>query len=130
MRLKWHDIFFGSVVALFIAMIVFLSGCAPKEYYGVAGPEDRCPVVTVENANWADVAIYMTSPYQRIATVTGHTEKDITVCRLEGRPAEFHIRAIGGAFKLTLRGAIDYVGSDTWIKIYVGPSPNLSFIIG
>ena len=119
--------------ALTLVAILLLSGCStgrPYGQYGEIRPDEYCPTVEVENANWADVAVYMTSPRQRIGFVGGHTTKDLSVCDLKGRPSEFEVRAIGGAFRLPLKGSIGYVSSGSYIKIYVGPTINLSFIIG
>jgi hypothetical protein len=124
--------FFGAFMAwtFILIALIFSLGCGPSRSYETITPEEYCPVVEVENGNWADVVVYMTNPRQRLGFVTGHTTKDIVACDLDGRPSEFEIRAIGGAFRLPLRGAIGYVSPGTYIKIYVGPTPNLSFIVG
>lgn len=94
-------------------------------YYERSVPGRRCATLSVENENFADVRIYQ--EYNPLMTVVGHTTAERALCSI-GLPARFRVRAIGGAFDFWLIGSQPYVEAGAFVPIYIGPTPNLSFI--
>lgn len=119
----------GIVLFILAFLLLALNACGGSRYYDPITPKDECALVHIQNDNWADVAVYL--GMGRIATVTGHTEREVDICgaRLH-QPAEFKVRAIGGAFTLTLRPHSPYVEPGMFFSLVVGASPNLSHIVG
>lgn len=86
-------------------------------------------MVEVENDNWSRVTIHTIDGYL-VGRVNGHTSKDFTVCPLAQHRPIFKVRAIANAFNITLDAGGPAVSDGGYVKIYIGPTPNLSYAIG
>jgi hypothetical protein len=117
-------------LALTLASVIAVACSAPRTeivpgWYGSV--DATCPIVTVENHNFADVTVYFTPRQRRLGTVNGYQTEDFKLCGSVGQPSRFRLDAIGDAINQTVEGAtrID-VGSHVLVRI--GHTAGHSFV--
>ncbi len=110
-------------LALVFVVLVSVS-CGGRTYQG----QLPCPVLTVENRNFADVVIRVEG--YRVGMAPGLRRTEFRACMLRDRPSTFDIHAFGGAFDFRLSGIGSRILPEDEITIVIGPVPNLSYVIG
>jgi hypothetical protein len=86
-------------------------------------------VVEVQNDNWSRVTIHHVDGFL-IGRVNGHSSESFEVCQLTHRKPYVNVRAIANAFSFRMGYDTMEMAPNGIAWIYIGPTPNLSYVIG
>lgn len=89
-----------------------------------------CPTIVVDNDNFADVNVYAEWNGRMLGMVTGKRVRTLKACGLVGHRPGLYLKAIGGAFTLSLGRDVQYIDQPTdTLLLYIGATPNFSYLV-
>jgi hypothetical protein len=86
-------------------------------------------VVEIQNDNWSRVTVRHVDGFL-IGRVNGHSTEHFEVCQLAQKRPQVYVRAIANAFSFRMGRDTSEMARNGIAWIYIGPTPNLSYVIG
>lgn len=117
----------AMVGMLLVLLGVLMTGCVGQaDEMTIAPGGDDCPVLVIENQNFADVHVYLTEKMESLGRVTGLTTSIVRMCRHVDAVAELELHAVGGAFGGVLQnaGAPRFVRGGVYHLVIAGYAPS------
>lgn len=132
MRIYWQDIKLGAVASILLGMLSLYACVTPSTRQIDLNPRaEDCPVLVIENRNFADVVVSLAEPRHRLAFAPGLAVTIVQFCRPVRPRARVLLHAVGGSFDGSLENSGGaYFERGGVYELNIAPDPRTSFLIG